>query len=265
MYLVVTMHPELFSIGDFTIHTYGFMIMLGATFGYFYMAYTAQKELGIDKDKIQNLAVFVILSAFVGGKLFFYLENPGYYFDSFSNLKKNFRTGFVFYGSLLFAIPVTVWYFRKQKWPVWAMMDRLAITACIIHGTGRLGCFFAGCCHGIECDLPWAITFTDPKSQAPLNVGLHPTQLYSATLIFGILILLLMFKRHKRFEGQLFFIYIILYAAGRSLIEIFRGDEERGFIIEDVLSHSQFISIIVIAITTWAYLKFKKKAKFKAK
>ncbi len=256
------MHPELFSIGDFTIHTYGFMIMVAATLGYFYMAHSAHKDLGIEKDKIQNMAVLIIVSAFVGGKLLFYLENPSYYFESLANLKKNFRTGFVFYGSLLFAVPTTVWYFRKQKWPVWPMMDRLAITACIIHGTGRLGCFFAGCCHGIESELPWAVTFTDPASQAPLHTPLHPTQLYSSTLIFSILILLVMFKRHKRFEGQLFFIYIILYAAGRSVIEIFRGDEERGFIIEDVLSHSQFISIIVISIAIWAYLKFKKKADF---
>lgn len=258
------MHPELFSIGDFTIHTYGFMIMVGATLGYFYMAHTANKDLGIDKDKIQNLAVLVIVSAFVGGKLLFYLEDPGFYFSSFQNMKQNFRTGFVFYGSLLFAVPITVWYFRKEKWPLWPMMDRLAITACIIHGTGRIGCFFAGCCHGIECERPWAVTFTDPLSQAPLNVGLHPTQLYSSALIYSILVLLLMLKRHNRFEGQLFFIYIILYAAGRSIIEIFRGDEERGFIIEDILSHSQFISIIVIAIAIWAYLKFKKKADFKS-
>lgn len=263
MYLVVRMHPELFSFGDFTIHTYGFMIMVGASLGYFYMAYSANKDLGIEKDKIQHLAVLIILAAFVGGKLFFYLENPSYYFSSIDNLKKNFRTGFVFYGSLLFVIPVAIWYFKKENWPVWAMLDRLAITACILHGIGRLGCFFAGCCHGIESEVPWAVIFTDPASQAPLNTGLHPTQLYASTLIFSILILLFMLKRHNRFEGQLFFIYIILYATGRSIIEIFRGDEARGFIVDDILSHSQFISIIVISITVWAYLKFKKKADFK--
>lgn len=259
------MHPELFNIGNFTIHTYGFMIMLGASLGYFYLSTSAHKDLGIERDKIQNLAILIILSAFIGGKLFFYLENPSYYFSSFDNLKRNFRTGFVFYGSLLFAVPLIIWYFKKQKWPVWPMMDRIAIVACIIHGTGRLGCFFAGCCHGIEADVPWAITFTNELSQAPLNTPLHPTQLYSATLIFSILVILLMFKRHKRFEGQLFFIYIILYAAGRSIIEIFRGDEARGYIIENVISHSQFISIIVISIAIWMYLKFKKKADFKSK
>lgn len=258
------MHPELFSIGNFTIHTYGFMIMIGATLGFFYMTNSVKKELGIEREKIQNLAILIILAAFIGGKLFFYLENPSYYFSSFDNMKRNFRTGFVFYGSLLFAIPITVWFFKKEKWPLWPMMDRLAITACIIHGMGRLGCFFAGCCHGVPTDMPWGVTFTDPVSQAePLHTALHPTQLYSATLIFSILVTLLMFRRHKRFEGQLFFIYIILYALGRGVIEIFRGDEARGYIIDGVLSHSQFISIGVITVTLWAYLKFKKKAEFK--
>ncbi len=260
------MHPELFSVGDFTIHTYGFMIMIGATLGFFYMTYSAKKDLGIERDKIQNLAILVIVSAFIGGKLFFYLEDPAFYFSSFENMKRNFRTGFVFYGSLLFAVPLIVWYFKKEKWPLWPLMDRLAITACIIHGLGRLGCFFAGCCHGVPTDMPWGVTFTDPISQAePLNTPLHPTQLYSATLIFGIMIVLLMLKRHNRFEGQLFFIYIILYAFGRGIIEFFRGDEERGYVIDGVLSHSQFISLGVIAVTVWAYLRFKKKAKFKIK
>jgi len=260
------MHPELFKIGSFTIHTYGLMIMLGATLGYFYMTYSVKKDLNIPAEKIQNLAIMIIVAAFIGGKLFFYLENPSYYFDSFDNMKRNFRTGFVFYGSLLFAIPLIIWYFRKEKFPVWPLLDRIAVVATIIHGMGRLGCFFAGCCYGIPATIPWAVTFTDANSQAePLNTPLHPTQLYSAGLIFSILLILLMFKRHKRFEGQLFFIYIILYAIGRGIIEIFRGDEARGYIIDGVLSHSQFISLVVITITIWAYLKFQKKAFNKSK
>ena len=254
------MHPELFSIGGFQIHTYGFMIMLGAVLGFFYMSYSAKKELGIEKDKIQNLAIFIIIAAFVGGKLLFYLENPSYYFGSWEAMRRNFRTGFVFYGSLLFAIPVVVWFFKKEKWPLWAMMDRIAITACIIHSMGRMGCFFAGCCHGVPTDVPWGVTFTHRLSQAePLHTPLHPTQLYSSFMILTILVILVMLKRHQRFEGQLFFVYIILYAIGRGIIEIFRGDEERGYIVDNLLSHSQFISIIVIAITIWVYLRFKKK------
>lgn len=258
------MHPELFSIGDFKIHTYGFMIMLGAVLGFFYLSNTAKKELGIEKDKIQNLAILIILAAFIGGKLFFYLENPSYYLSSWEAMRKNFRTGFVFYGSLLFAIPVVVWYFKREKWPLWSMMDRIAITACIIHGMGRMGCFFAGCCHGVPTDVPWAVTFRSRLSQAePLHTPLHPTQLYSSFMIFSILVILVMLKRHQRFEGQLFFVYIILYAIGRGIIEVFRGDEERGYIIDGIVSHSQFISIIVILITFSFY--YKKRIKQKAK
>ena len=258
------MHPELFKIGNFAIHTYGFMIMLGAVMGFLYMSNSVKKEMGIERDKIQNLAILIILAAFIGGKLLFYLENPSYYFDSWANMKRNFRTGFVFYGSLLFAIPTVIWYFKKEKWPIWPMLDRIAITACIIHASGRMGCFFAGCCHGVPTDLAWGVTFTDPLSQAePLHTPLHPTQLYSSFMILTILGILFMLKRHQRFDGQLFFVYIILYAVGRGIIEIFRGDEERGYIIDNVLSHSQFISIIVITITVWAFLRFRRKASFK--
>lgn len=256
------MHPELFSIGNFTIHTYGFMIMLGAISGYFYMSRSVKRDLGIPAEKVQNLAILIILAAFIGGKIFFYFEEPGYYFNPMSNMFKSFRTGFVFYGSLLFAIPVTVWYFRKHKWPVWPLMDRLAITACIIHVFGRMGCFFAGCCYGKTTDSFLGVTFTDPASQAePLHTALHPTQLYDAFLIISILVVLTMFKRHNRFDGQLFLVYIVLYAVGRGVVEIFRGDVRRGFIIEDVLSHSQFISLLIICGALWVHLALKKRQK----
>ena len=166
----------------------------------------------------------------------------------------------------LFALPVAIWFFRKEKWPVWPLLDILSIAAVLVHLFGRMGCFFAGCCYGIPTDSILGVTFTDEHSQAqPLYTSLHPTQLYEATLLISILGVLWMLKRHKRFEGQLFFIYIILYAAGRSIVEIFRGDLRRGFIIENVLSHSQFISILLIAVTVWLYLRFKKKASFMKK
>lgn len=260
------MFPELIDIGGITIHSYGFMIMIGAIMGYWYMSTTAKKELGIVPDKIQTLAILIILGAFVGGKVLFYLEDPGYYFNPPSNMLKNFRTGFVFYGSLLFVLPTAIWFFKKEKWPLWSMMDLLAITATIIHGFGRMGCFLAGCCYGLPTDSPLGITFTHEHSKAkPLGEALHPTQLYSVFLIGSIFIVLWMFKRHKRFEGQLFFIYIMLYAAGRAIIEIFRGDLRRGFIIDDWLSHSQFISIVLIAVAGWIYFRLSKRQAVKIK
>ena len=256
------MFPKLFEFGPLEIYSYGFMIMLGAFSGFTFLKRAAKKELDIPVDKIQTLGLLIILGAFVGGKIFFYMEKPSFYFNPPSNMLHNFRTGFVFYGSLLTALPLCYWYFRKEKWPVWPMMDLLAITGVIIHLFGRMGCFLAGCCYGLPTNAAWGVTFTHEHSKArPLFEALHPTQLYSVTLLGSILIILLMFKRHKRFEGQLFFIYLMLYAAGRAIIEVFRGDLRRGFVIEDWVSHSQFISLVIIAVVGWMYYRFSKRAK----
>ncbi|MGB3464205.1 MAG: prolipoprotein diacylglyceryl transferase [Cyclobacteriaceae bacterium] len=259
------MYPELFDIGSNTIYSYGVLIAIGAALGYFYTSSRAKKELNIPTDKIQTLAILIIIAAFVGGKVLFYLEKPGYYFNPPSNMLVNFRTGFVFYGSLLFVIPTVIWYFRKNKLPVWPMLDIVAITATIVHFFGRLGCFFAGCCYGTPTESGIGVTFTHEASKAKwLNTPLHPTQLYEAALIAGIFVVLNMFKRHQRFKGQLFLIYIILYAPGRAIIEIFRGDIRRGFIIDDVLSHSQLISLVLVSVVLYFYFRLSKTNKMES-
>jgi len=255
------MFPELFQIGSNTIYTYGVLIAIGAALGYYYTSTVAKKELGIPTDKIQTLAILIILAAFLGGKILFYFEKPGYYFNPPSNMLKNFRTGFVFYGSLLFVIPTVIWYFRKNKLPVLPMLDIVAITATIVHFFGRLGCFSAGCCYGTPTISGFGVTFTHEASKAkPLHEALHPTQLYEATLILFIFIVLNMFKRYQRFQGQLFMVYIMLYATGRGIIEIFRGDVRRGYIIEDILSHSQLISLLLVLGVLYFYVKLSKSA-----
>jgi len=256
------MHPVFFEIGGFTIHGYGFMIMIGAVVGYFYLSTSVKKDLGIEPDKVQSLCILIILSAFVGGKFLFYLEDPKYYFSEPSNMIRGFRTGFVFYGSLLFVIPTMVWFFRKEKWPVWPMMDRMAITACLVHICGRMGCFLAGCCYGLPTESVLGVTYTDPLSQAePLNVALHPTPIYEIIMILTVLVVLIQLKRRKSFDGQLFMVYIMLYAIGRSIVEVFRGDVRRGFIIDGILSHSQFISLLVFGAALGVYFYLKKRPK----
>jgi phosphatidylglycerol:prolipoprotein diacylglycerol transferase len=125
--------------------------------------------------------------------------------------------------------------------------DIVAPAIAIGHSIGRIGCFFAGCCYGQTCDLPWAVTFTDAHSLAPTGVPLHPTQLYA---VFGnllIFVFLMMFRPYKRFAGQLFLLYIMLYGLMRALIEVFRGDF-RGDFIFGILSVSQFIGLSMALI-----------------
>ena len=264
------MHPVFFSIPipeflhgflpeKLTIHFYGFLIALGAVVAFTYMAKSAKKLYGLKFDDANTLFLLLLLAGIVGGKFFFFFEDPGYYSANPGKLISS--GGFVFYGSLLFTIPTMYFFFKAHKLPWGGMLDIMAITTCIVHAFGRLGCFMAGCCHGVPTESAFGVTFTDPLSLAePLNTPLHPTQLYSVFLIVVIMIVLFRIKKRKAFDGQLFLSYLILYASGRMVIEIFRGDLKRGFIIEDYISHSQFISLIIIAVSILIYYRLHRSA-----
>lgn len=254
------MHPILFHLGAITIYTYGFFIAVGALLGGLYMWRQGYRRYGMTFDQANTLFLLLISAGVIGGKLFVVFENPSYYLSHFSELFS--KNGFVFYGSLLTAIPVMLWYFRKNNLPVAGMLDVMAVVTCIVHGFGRIGCFNAGCCYGKPTSSILAITFTDPTCQAPLDVALHPTQLYEAASIFLIFLILMFIDRNKKFDGRVFLTYLILYAIARSIIELFRGDLERGFVIEDMLSTSQFISLVLVLGAIYFYVKLRRKANF---
>jgi len=258
------MHPELltFDIPDFlqgllpasiTIYWYGFMIAIGAIAAISYVAYEAKKQYNLKLEDVNTLFIILIIAAVVGGKVFYFFENPSYYISNLGSLMTG--RGFVFYGSFLFTIP-TMWvFFRIHKLPAYGMLDIMGITTCIVHIFGRIGCFMAGCCHGKPYDGAWSVVYTDPLSLGPLDTPIHPTPLYSAAMIAIILVILLRIKKRQVFSGQIFISYLILYATGRGVIEIFRGDVSRGFIIESYLSHSQLISLLFIVAASILYYK----------
>ena len=253
------MHPILFQSDTITIYTYGALIALGALLGAFYTGIRAKKELDVPYHVTNNLLLLILIMAFLGGKLFFYFENPDYYFSEPLNMVKDPGKGFVFYGSLIFSVSALIVFFKIKKIPILKMLDIIAITTCIVHFFGRLGCFNAGCCYGHIHDGPFSVVFTNPRCMArPLDTPLHPTQLYSAFMILTIFVVLIVVKRRKTFDGQVFFLYVMLYSIGRAVVEIFRGDLVRGFIIEGYVSHSQFIAAILFIIAIFFYLKLRK-------
>ena len=253
------MHPILFDLSSLTIYTYGFCIALGALSGFIYFYTQAKKHYPVTFDQANNLFLLLVSAAVIGGKLFLIFEDPQLYLNQPKRLLSG--SGFVFYGSLLTTIPMMLWYFKKIKIPVWGTLDIIAIVTCLVHGFGRIGCFMAGCCYGIPTDSFLGVVFTDPACQAePLNVALHPTQLYEVTWIGLVCATLIFLKSKKQFDGQVFLVYLILYAIGRSIIEIFRGDIARGFVIENYISHSQFISILIISAAVYFYLRMRKQA-----
>jgi phosphatidylglycerol:prolipoprotein diacylglycerol transferase len=252
------MYPVLFKLGGLSVYSYGFMIAIGVIIAVAYMYFQGKRELGLTFDQANSLFLLIFLAAFVGGKLFLFLEEPDRYIKSPGTLISG--RGFVFYGSFLLAVPTMLWYFKKQKLDTFKMLDVMAITTCLVHMFGRLGCFLAGCCYGLSTTSKFGVVFSDPLCQAqPKGVPLHPTQLYESCYIFLVMLFLLFMRSRRKFYGQLFLLYLMLYAAGRSVLETFRGDEERGYIIDGYISHSQFIALLIIIVTAFVYVRWSKR------
>ena len=170
------------------------------------------------------------------------------------------RAGGVFYGGLILSTIVGLLLVRRYKLPVWGVADVYAPGIALGHVIGRLGCLMAGCCYGRPTDVPWGLTFTSPAAAAnagtPLGEPLHPTQLYDAGAELLILIFLLVFERRgKRFAGRTFWLYMLLYAISRFIIEIYRGDN-RGTMAG--MSTSQFVSLLVVPTAIVMLLRLRR-------
>lgn len=240
-----------------TIYSYGFMIALGALVTTYLILYQS-RHLGMDSDKIIWFLVWVILVSFIGGKLFFYLEDINKYMEDPSLLQKSIGSGFVFYGSLIFAIPTTLFWLKCNKIPIRPFLDVLSFSIPVLHSFGRMGCFLAGCCHGRVCDSWIGITFSHPDTAATIKgLPLYPTQFFDIVVNLMILLVLFFVRKKKSFDGQFFLIYLTLYAVGRSIVEHYRGDDERGFLFDGLVSHSQFIALIIVIICVLVWKRWQ--------
>jgi len=239
------MHPILFQFGSFRIYTYGFFIVVGFVAAVILAALKIRKSnSGISFENIVDLFFYTVLSGFIGSRLLFVLINFDLYRKDPVGIFKIWEGGLVFYGGFALAVMVAFWYMRWNRLPVWKLADTISPLIALGLSFGRIGCFFAGCCYGRETSLPWAIVFKHPDSLARLNVPLHPTQLYDAANGLGIFFFLGWMEKRKTYDGQVFLLFLFLYATTRFFVEIFRGDP-RGFLFGNLLSTSQAIGILL--------------------
>lgn len=171
---------------------------------------------------------------------------------------KIWEGGLVFYGGLLLAIGVSLWYMRWHRLPIWKVADLISPLIALGLFFGRIGCFSAGCCYGKETSLPWGVVFKHPDSLAPLNIPLHPAQLYDAANGLAIFFFLNWMEKRKTFDGQIFWLFLFLYAITRFFIETLRGDP-RGFLFGNLLSTSQGIGVPLAIFSLFMLFYMKNK------
>jgi phosphatidylglycerol:prolipoprotein diacylglycerol transferase len=221
--------PRLFHLGNFSLPTYGAMAALGLIFGLLLIVKLG-REQGLNPDKLWNLGIIAILSGILGAKLLYLVTDSDARQHIFS--LSTLQAGGVWSGGVLLALAMCIWYMRVNRMPVLRTCDVFAPGLALGHAFGRVGCFAAGCCYGHETHVPWAITFHNPLANeivgTPLNVPLHPTQLYEMVLELCNCLFLVWLIRRKKFEGEIIGTYMIIYGVGRYFIEFFRGDPGRG-------------------------------------
>ncbi|HYR46255.1 MAG TPA: prolipoprotein diacylglyceryl transferase [Thermoanaerobaculia bacterium] len=250
------MFPRLVHIGSFYLPTYGVMLAIAYLTGIWLLRRKALAA-GLPEQKIFDFSLYVLASAILGAKLLLVVVEWRRYVSHPADLIEVVRSGGVFYGGLICATVVGIWYLRKHRLPAWQIADMGAPSIALGEAIGRWGCFAAGCCYGKPTSGPFHVTFTDPFAHeavgTPLNVPLHPTQIYLSINAFLIFLALQWAYKRRTFDGEVFWLYVLLYAITRGILEVWRGDLVRGFIIPGILSTSQFIGLLA-ALTSLAML-----------
>ena len=242
------MFPKLFDLGPISIYTYGVLLASAYLTGLWYATVRAG-ERGLDRDRVMDLGIYIIISALVGAKVLLIVVEFDHFRQNPAEIWTILRSGGVFYGGLIVSVIVAFWFIRRHGLPLWTTCDAFAPGIALGQAVGRISCLMAGCCYGKPTELPWGVTFTNPLAAAnvgtPLGVSLHPTQLYESGAALLILGGLLLAERGGRgFAGRTFWTYLLLYPAARFVIEFYRGDP-RGTVF-DIVSTSQFVSLLLI-------------------
>jgi phosphatidylglycerol---prolipoprotein diacylglyceryl transferase len=256
------MYPEVFHLGF--LHTYG-VLVAAAFLVALWLAGKLAQEAKLNADAVTNLGIYCAISAIVGAKLMMFAIDLPYYMQHPGEILSlnTLQAGGVFYGGLIVALVVAAWYIHREKLPPLLTADVFAPGIALGHGIGRLGCFAAGCCWGRECHLPWAVTFTSPVAYqlvgVPLNVPLHPTQIYEALAEFAIFGVLLWFVRRPHVTGAVIGLYLVLYSTVRFVVEFFRVHEQANPF-GGALNTSQWISIGLFALGVLGHFRSRRRA-----
>ncbi|RDU22644.1 prolipoprotein diacylglyceryl transferase [Anaerosacchariphilus polymeriproducens] len=237
------MKNELFTIGPITVYGYGLMIAIGIVAAYMTAEYRA-KKLNLKYQLIISLTMWCLVGGILGAKILYYLTEIKEIINN-PKILLDVSDGFVVYGGIIGGILAGFLFCKKEKLTFLKYFDLVMPSIALAQGFGRIGCFLAGCCYGVETKCPIGVVFHN-SLHAPNGIPLIPTQVISSALNFLHFLVLIILAKYVKKDGMIAGFYLIFYSVGRFVIEFFRGDLIRGSV--GILSTSQFISIFIFLI-----------------
>jgi phosphatidylglycerol:prolipoprotein diacylglycerol transferase len=264
------MFPRLFHLyGPLWIQSYGVMIATGfLVFLYLSYNHPIRKKL-MGPEAYLNTVFGGLAAGIAGGRILHVLTHWSDFSSNPVEILYPWVPGFFVLGAIIGILVTGPIMLRLQNVPIFPILDLAAIYAPLMQAIARLGCLFAGCCFGIPASdgLPWAVVFTDPAGSAPLNIPLHPAQIYVGIGSFIVFIIVYSVSRiHTYKPGQLIFLYLTLENISRFVVDFSRGDRDNlvtftNFGITYDLSDVQILSAVffIITLSSLIFVSCKKR------
>jgi len=258
-------------IGRLTIYSYGLMMAVGFLAAY-HLAVRRAKKVGFGADVMGNMWLWSLVGGIIGARAYFVIQHWQVFRDNLPSMFFIWHGGLVWQGGVIVAVIASFFYLKHKKVSPLAGFDIAAPATMLGLAFGRVGCLLNGCCYGKVCKLdwlPWPLKLTFPPGSHPYRAYLgeasaqphsppvYATQIYSIVDVLIICLVLQIFFRYKKNDGEVFTLMAMLYGVHRFVIEFFRDEPALAFGLTD--DQLLCIVIFVIAAAAFSYIRTRKK------
>lgn len=233
----------------FDIYFYGVIIAVGFLLALLYVS-KFHSRLDISMDEVYDLLIFALPAAIISARLYYVIFNFSIYADDLSAIFRIRDGGLAIYGGVIGAVLALFLRCRHKKIGFGKALDVAAFGLLIGQCVGRWGNFFNREAFGYETDVFCRMGLTLPGQE---TIYVHPTFLYESLWnLLGLIVLHFICKKHRRYQGQFFVLYVFWYGLGRAFIEGLRTDSL--WLIPNVIRVSQLLAIVSCAAAAVIYI-----------
>ena len=236
--------PEIFRIGPLAVRWYGMMYVLGFASSYFLVLYQLRTSAtGITRAQIDDIYFYLVLGLLAGARLGYVLfYNLPFYLGHPLEVFVLWHGGMSFHGGALGTFVLGWWAMKRRGLSFLKMADLIIPTAPIGIFFGRMGNFINGELYGKPAHVPWAMVFPEGGPLAR-----HPSQLYEGLLEGLVLFAILwLYRKRKRYDGDVFAVFLVGYAVFRIFCECFREpDVQVGYLL-GLFTMGQLLSLVML-------------------
>ncbi|MBI3028654.1 MAG: prolipoprotein diacylglyceryl transferase [Candidatus Rokubacteria bacterium] len=243
------MYPVLLDLGFYQLRSYGVFVAVAILAGIWFAAREARRK-GLDPAVVMDAAWPIVMAGLVGARLYYIaFSAPAYYLAHPFEIFAVWHGGLSVHGALLGGLVAGLWHIRRRKLPFWKFADVVAPGFILGQTVGQIACLLNGDTYGRPTDLPWAITFTDPRAMAPLGVPLHPIQIYELFAYVAVFLVVWQVSGQAGRDGAVILTYAVAYGIVRFAIEFFRGDPPvvAGLVVPQAMS----VLLVAGAVAVW--------------